>query len=511
MKMILSGMAMREADKNTTDHFFVPALVLMERAALAIRDEIKSAFPKDTKVGIIAGPGNNGGDGIALARLLKEEGWNVRVFLAGKRGDLSESAGWQFAIAGAYEVGFVRMIDELSDCGLVVDALLGTGQNRPLSKSYTQILQEVNSWQCRRMALDIPTGVYADSGNVPGEAFRADCTVTFAFEKIGQLVYPGKSYCGTVIQKHIGITTKAFPKDWESGLAKNGGICFSLEKSDLAGLLPERREDGNKGTFGKLLVIAGSRGMAGAAILASMAALRMGCGMVRVLTEEGNRVIMQTSVPEALFSSYEGEPEEEDVEEAVSWADVVLVGPGIGQAAGARALLSYIVNETDKPLIFDADAINLFGRKPQLLKVLSSGSERQMVFTPHVLEMSRLTGIPVRDIKENPIGTAAAFSKEFKVSVALKDASTIICDRDGKTFINESGNSGMATAGSGDVLAGIIASLMAQGVPGGTAAPLGVYLHGLAGDAASERMSAYSMTARDIVDSLPSVLKSAME
>ncbi len=275
-----------------------------------------------------------------------------------------------------------------------------------------------------------------------------------------------------------------------------------LNDHSIEKLLPHRNPNGNKGTFGKVLVIAGSRNMAGAAILSARAALSSGCGMVMVLTDECNRVILQTAVPEALLATYDGVIDEEVVYNAYDWATTVLIGPGLSVSEEAKELVDFILSmEDNKPVVMDADALNILSEEVTTHRL----ANKSVIVTPHVGEMGRLVDLPISEIKAHRIETAEAFSAHHGVTIVLKDAVSVISSPGRRTFENHSGNSGMATAGSGDVLSGIIASLVAQGMNNSEAAVLGTYIHGRAGDFAAEAVGEYCMTAQTIIEHLPDV------
>lgn len=275
-----------------------------------------------------------------------------------------------------------------------------------------------------------------------------------------------------------------------------------LNDRSLARLIPTRRENGNKSTFGKVLVVAGSQNMAGAAILAARAAFAAGCGMVMVLTDECNRIIMQTAVPEALLATYDGEIDTEVVENALEWASCVLIGPGLSTGDEARDLLDYVMQHSGRmPIVFDADALNIISEDESRMNFAG----RKAIVTPHVGEMSRLVGMPISEIQSHMTETAEAFAAHHGITVLLKDAVSVISSPGRKTVENHTGNSGMATAGSGDVLAGLITGLVAQGMTNPDAAMVGAYMHGRAGEFAAMEKTEYSMTASDIIRHIPDV------
>ena len=288
---------------------------------------------------------------------------------------------------------------------------------------------------------------------------------------------------------------------------KNKRRPLQLDERSFSRLLPVRSKYGNKGTFGKVLVIAGSRNMAGAAILAARSAFAAGCGMVMVLTDDCNRVILQTAVPEALLATYDGQIDEEVVENALDWCSCILIGPGLSTGNEARKLLDMVLAETvGKPIVIDADALNILAMESNAMRMAG----KNVIITPHVGEMARLVGLSIRDIQSHMIETAEAFSTHHNVTVLLKDAVSVISSPGRRTYENHSGNNGMATAGSGDVLAGLIAGLVATGAKNADAAILGAYMHGLAGDHAAKEKTPYCMTASDIITHLPKVFAKAM-
>ncbi|MBR1628223.1 MAG: NAD(P)H-hydrate dehydratase [Lachnospiraceae bacterium] len=275
-----------------------------------------------------------------------------------------------------------------------------------------------------------------------------------------------------------------------------------LNDRSFARLLPNRLRNGNKGTFGKALIVAGSRNMAGAAILSARAALSSGCGMVMVLTDECNRVILQTAVPEAILATYDGQVDEEVVQNAMDWATCMLIGPGLSMNDTSKYLVDFVLDmPTSKPIVVDADALNILSEEANTNRL----AEKSVIVTPHVGEMGRLVGLPVSEIHSHMIETAEAFSTHHGVTVVLKDAVSVISSPGRRTFENHSGNSGMATAGSGDVLAGLIVGLLAQGMKNPDAAILGAYMHGRAGDFAAEEKTEYCMMASDIIRHFPKV------
>lgn len=483
---------MKYCDENTSSYYGIPSIVLMERAALAVVQEMKLRQMDCRKVLVLCGSGNNGADGLAVARLLYLEGIQVQVYLTGEKKQFSPLMKQQYEITQKYGIPFVD--DWNQDYSLVVDAIFGIGLSRKPDDRLAALLEQINQWNCQKLAVDIPSGVSADHGNLMGAAFRADVTVTFAYQKLGMLLYPAADYCGEILVADIGI-------DSNSWLDRKPSL-FHLTREDLS-LLEKRSPDGNKGTFGKVLLIAGTVSMAGAAVLAARAAYRAGCGLVQVYTPEENRTILQTAVPEAVLATYSGKkPDLSELNACLSWADVIVIGPGLGKSDSARSILKNVLQNVAVPMVVDADALNIISEQPeQLLK-----PHTEMIVTPHIGEMARLTGLAPSYIKENIVSSAEEFARTYNVICVLKDCRSVVAVPYGRTYLNLSGNDGMATAGSGDVLSGIIGSLIAQGNRPEYAAALGVYVHGLAGEAAAENSSRRSIMAQDLTEALQTVL-----
>lgn len=515
MEYVLTAAQMKECDRAASSRFGMPSLVLMERAAMACaeviiqRDErIRAALKNEASFGrgpvtagrrtlIIAGSGNNGGDGFAIGRLLAQKGFPVDFVLVGNREKCTPETGQQIRILENY--GFV-IGDALPDreYDIIVDALFGIGLHSGLSGRYAQAVEYMNRQEAYVLAVDIPSGIHADTGQVCGCAVAADVTVTFAFCKLGLLLYPGTEYAGQVIRKDIGIT--------EDGFAGSNPQLFTFTEAP-GQLLPARRRDGNKGTFGKVLLAAGCRGMAGAAVLSAQAVLHGGAGMVRVITDETNREILQTSLPEAMFASDE---EEETLADAMDWSDVIAAGPGMGTGERARGMLENILEKSTGPLVLDADALNILSENRHMLsrlEKLQKSRPRPLVCTPHPGELARLAGMKTAQVLEDPFHVSREWAQKLQAAFLCKGFRTVVADPGGNCYINRSGNSGMATAGSGDVLTGIIAALLAQGMGAFDAACVGVYLHGCAGDGAAHRKNEYSITAADLVAELDELMK----
>ena len=489
MKYLVTAEEMRRYDQNTIERIGIPAIVLMERAALAALEAVeKHCVGKGGFALVLAGMGNNGGDGLALARMLSERGYQVEVWCVGNRDKASEQWELQRKILESYSVELVTKPGR-QEYTVVIDALFGVGLSREISGVFREAAELFNRLSGYKIALDLPSGVDSDTGRIWGCAIRADETVTFGFCKRGLLMYPGCTYAGKITASDIGISERSF-------FGEGPGMVLCDEEAEQ--LLPSRRPDGNKGTFGKVLLMAGSRNMAGAAVLAAKACYRIGAGMVKVITPEENRVILQETVPEALL----GTPA--DLEDGLEWADVIAIGPGIGKNREAVKCLELVLGKSRKPLVIDADGLNLLSESRTLRAQLAEQGEkgRSLVLTPHVGELARLMGKSAAELKEDLPGCGKTLAGELHAVVAAKDARTFVCAENRPVCVSLSGNSGMATAGSGDVLAGAIAGLLAQGMEPFQAAVSGVRLHGLAGDRVSARLGEHACMAGDVADAL---------
>lgn len=483
---------MKTCDENTSREFGVPEEVLMERAALAVADETMRRMKQGDHVLVLCGTGNNGGDGLAIARILAERKIDVCFYMTGnpKKGTLCEK---QLSICRKYDIRELKTLPE-QETSIVIDAVFGTGLSRDIEGELFTLFETVNKWNSYRITVDIPSGISSDHGKELGISFHADLTVTFAFRKIGQILYPGADRCGEIICADIGITEKSF-----LGLKPK---VTALTEEDLS-LLPKRQNDSHKGDYGKLLVIAGSPGMCGASLFAAKAAYRMGAGLVQIYAPEENRTVLQQTLPEAILTTYRSDRfDEKELLESIHWADAVLIGPGLGTSPVAGKILKTTLSAVSMPLVVDADALNLLAKEPELLK----RPHTDMILTPHLGEMSRLTGDAPIYLKEEKISRAMDFANEYNVIVVLKDSRTVTAVPYGNIYLNTTGNHGMATGGSGDVLSGMILGLIGTGLSAELAAPLGVYLHGLAGDHAAKTKGERCLMASDLLDSLCEVL-----
>ena len=505
MRYLVTAEEMRKYDENTIQRIGIPGMVLMERAAyetfLVLQE--KGLVVAGKNAFVLAGHGNNGGDGLALARMLSDAGMEVGVMLVGDEAKASEQWKEQRKILQAYPVKFVsdKVSAEKREYALVVDALFGVGLSRNIEGEYAKALETVNSMKGVKVAMDIPSGIHSDDGLELGISFKADVTVTYGFVKRGLCLYPGCISAGEVRLAPIGIGEQSFFEDTPT--------CFTMEES-LEELLPKRKADGNKGTFGKALVIAGSKNMAGAAILCARACYRLGAGMVKVLSQEENRVILQESLPEALLGMLD---DKEELSKSIAWSDVICIGPGLGKSSDAKEALESVLSmrgSYEKAFVIDADGLNMIAGEAGLVEKLKNQAKsgRTIVLTPHPMELSRLfealfaeeKELPMEEFKKNLEKAAKRIAEELGVIVVAKDARTFVVAKGEASYLNLSGNSGMGTAGSGDVLAGIITSFLAQDwqKPFITTCKA-VRVHGLLGDEAAKKLGEHGVMAGDLI------------
>lgn len=498
MEYLVTGAEMKRIDSYSITEIGIPSLVLMERAALAVADVILKKWNCENKVLILCGTGNNGADGLALFRILRERGYKAEAAFLGSEEKASREWKTQFAIVKRLGYSVLHLeeadMERLDSFPVIVDAIFGIGLEREITGIYKTVIDGINQLDASRICIDIPSGIHSGTGRIMDTAVKADVTVTFGFKKRGMVLFPGREYCKEVIVADIG-----FPAE---SINQNPIGAFTYTKKDLA-RIPVRPAFSNKGTFGKVLIIAGSKNMSGAAYFSAKAAYRMGAGLVRIMTVEENRQILQTQLPEAVLSSFR--PEELNdpfIEEACTWATAIVIGPGLGTEPCVFRLMEAVLRQAYVPLVIDADALNVISTHPELTSYFTEN----IIITPHPGEMSRLIRTPVGEIAKAPLEAARRYSEEYGIICVLKGAATVVTEAGGADYINTSGNSGMATAGAGDVLAGMIGGLLAFNMKEFEAACLGVYLHGLAGDLAKEEAGEYGMTASDILEQIKYVM-----
>lgn len=489
---------MQAVDGYSIEIIGIPSAVLMEKAALAVASTVKEHCNDKKKERILAvcGTGNNGGDGIATARILKEWGLDASVLLLGKEEKATIETKRQLMIAKNTGV-IIKNETELGEYTIIVDAIFGIGLSRIIEGIYYEMIQKINETDAFICAVDIPSGIHTDTGKVMGIAVNAHVTVTFGFQKLGMVLYPGCEYANKVIVADIGFPKKA--------METVKPYCFAFEKEDKK-CLPRRQNDSNKGSYGRVLIIGGSANMCGACYLSAKAAYRTGAGLVKIMTEDANRVILQTNLPEALLFTYNKEKLissdqkqlKEMLKKEIDWATVIVIGPGLSTNKHGELLLDFVMEYAKVPTIIDADAINLLANK----KVWDwDKKEKSIILTPHLKEMSRLTSDSIDKIKEDLVSYGMKYAKEKEIYLVLKDARTVITDGT-IAYLNCSGNNGMSTGGAGDVLTGIIAGLLAQHTSIIEACGLGAYLHGLAADREVLDGNTYSLIASDMIEGL---------
>lgn len=491
---VCSSSEMRRIDALASEKFNIPTIVLMENAASACVSEIRH-FNSFT---VICGKGNNGGDGLAISRRLINMGKDVKIYLAlgdAYSGDalinynILKSMGAEmksFADIAELENDMVR-----SEC--VVDALFGTGIKGEVKSPAGEIIEAINGCGTYVLSVDVPSGINSDSGKVESVAVKADKTVTFVAYKKGMLLYPAADFTGDVVVADISIPGAAFD------------ICDvkinTIDPEYIQKAMPKRSANSHKGDYGKIFVIGGSVGMAGAVCLACDAAFKMGAGIVTACVPKEINDIVQISVPQAMTFPADFEKDADKILEKMADYDVILFGNGIGREKYVTALVEKVLHKAKVPVVIDADGLYALAQDVEMLKKVVA----PVILTPHSGEMARLAGVSIADVENNRFETAEAFSRKFGLTLVLKGNHSIISAPDGAMYVNLTGNSGMATAGSGDCLAGMTAALAAVSTPI-DAATLAVYLHAAAGDFAKEQLSEASVTSVDIISAIPHIL-----
>jgi NAD(P)H-hydrate epimerase len=511
---IVTSQQMRNIDQRAIKEFGIPGPVLMENAATALVTEMERFFDglAGLRVGIICGKGNNGGDGFALARRLAIRGVAVCVALLAPFSVLAGEAKVNLSILRKTFVQItpnasVRSLsDILAWSDIIVDAMLGVGLSSPLKGVFAQAVELINASGKPVVAIDIPTGISADSGAVMGTAVKADITVTMALLKRGLVLLPGAEYAGAVRVADIGIPSEVVDEEKI--------LVTLLDRGFAWGVISPRESGAHKGDFGHLMVIAGSPGKAGAAVMAARSALRTGAGLVSVATPNGLVPIIQSQLVEAMCvpsaESIEGTlgiGSEEELCRAAVGMTACTIGPGLSTHHETVQVVRNLIQRMTIPLVIDADGLNALAGSVDILE----RSKAPVILTPHPGEMGRLTGLSSADVQKDRIGIASGFSAKYKVILVLKGAGTVVACPDGRVFINSTGNPGMSTGGTGDALTGMIGSLLAQGYTATQAACLGVYIHGLAGDLAVKEKGEMGMIAGDLIEKIPEAIKATRE
>ena len=551
MLKVVTAKEMQKIDRLTIKEYGIAGTILMERAGLVVAKRINELFfenegnrhkgirhrgedtknREETKVIILAGSGNNGGDGLVVARILHNQGRGVTVFLSAKPEDLKGAAAINYKSAVKFGVKIYPInkfltshFPLLTSHFLIVDAFLGTGLNKEVKPPLSEAIEKINKLKCPVVSIDIPSGISSDSGQIMGCAVKSQYTVTFGLPKRGHLLYPGAEYTGKLYIEDIG-----FPQD----LLKSEEIKVNLiEKSDAMKLIPERPRYSHKGTYGHVLLIAGSKGKTGAAFMSAKACLRAGAGLVTLGVPESLMNVFQSRVTEEMVlplpDKGNGTLSYKAVNSILKFLNkkinVLDIGPGISVDDEISKLVGALITESKVPLIIDADGINAIAGRTNVLKK----SRVPVILTPHPGEMIRLLGqntpsltLPPRgggqgwggdsqlqtEIEKDRINTAISFAKKTKSYLVLKGVPTVIATPEGNAFINSTGNAGMASAGTGDVLTGMISAFLAQGLTPQDASMLGVYMHGKIGDIVAQKKGEHSLIASDIINAIPAVFK----
>ena len=494
MQLWVNAAQMKAADQYTIQKLGVPSLELMEHAAQACVQVLEDEKFDLSHVCVVCGSGNNGGDGFAIARILQNNRYSVETFCVGNPEHYTEETQEQMYRLQECGGKITYGMPQEDSYSVIIDAVFGVGLSRKVEGRYRQVIEQMNRMRGTKFAVDIPSGLSATTGCILGCAFKADYTVTFQLKKIGLELSQGRTMAGKVIVPDIGISTDSICEDQE--------IVRTAGKDIYRKMLPDRPEDSNKGTYGRLLVIAGSKGMAGAAYLNAHAAYMTGAGLVRIYTSSDNREILQTLLPEAIITTYE-EYNKEELLSLLTWADGVCIGSGLGMSRLSEKILKTVIEYVKVPCLIDADGLNLLAENKNYLNQMA---ERRFVITPHMKEMSRLTGTPVEELKADRMQILKDFISRYRITCVLKDSRTLIASEEKGIRMNLTGNSAMAKAGSGDVLAGVISGWMVQGKEAEDAAELGTYIHGLSGDLAKFEKGVYSVMARDLIEYISKAL-----
>lgn len=504
--LVLTSSQMNEIDKKATTQIGIPEVVLMENAGFCVFEEIKKDFKslKDKKIALFCGKGNNGGDGFVAARYLLDLAKRAEVFIFGE--DVTPSSKVFLDILKRLEAK-ITIIDEKllesiksMEFDIIVDGIFGTGLKRDVDGIYKKVIEYINSSAAFVYSIDIPSGICADTGKVKGAAIKACKTITFFYPKIGNILYPGAYFCGQLVVKDIGI-----PERIADGI--NTRI---LDKSELKVEKLLRYPDTHKGSYGKVGVIAGSRYYSGAAVLCSSAAVMSGCGLCYLISPKEALSFQNGRLPEVITIAIDSRNGVMDYksflenQELLKRLDVIAFGCGLTTSEEIEKILIHILKEFQIPMIIDADGLNVLSKSTEAKKMLRDYKYAK-ILTPHFGEASRLLGKDIESISSEPILSALEISKNFNAICILKGSRTIITDGE-MVYINVLGNAGMAKGGSGDVLTGIIASLIAQGFDPFEAAKLAVYLHSLSADILVENNPMQTITPTDIIENLKNAL-----
>lgn len=495
MLKILTASQVKAWDAHTIRHEPVASIDLMERACRSFTTWFTANVTTNHRVGIVCGTGNNGGDGLGIARMLREQGYDVHVWIV--RGSVSESDDFKInlgRIRGKLPIDEIRTEADqnlFADCSVLIDAVFGSGLSRPAAEIYAQVIRCINKTQAIKVAVDIPSGLIADKPP-EGEVVLADYTIAFQVPKLAFMLPQSGTYAGEWHVVDIGLD--------QTFLTELPSNYFLMERNDIRNLLRPRSKFDHKGKFGHALIIAGSYGKMGAAVLSARACLRAGSGLLTMHVPASGNTIIQTAVPEAMTSMDQHEHFFSAAPDFMPYT-AVGIGPGLGQDKKTVVALTKVLESCDKPLVLDADALNILAANRELIHLLPKGS----VLTPHPKEFERLAGTWKNDFER--LQKQVDFAGKTGAVILLKGAHSSIASPEGSVFFNNTGNPGMATAGSGDVLTGIITGLLAQGYSGLNSAIIGCWVHGLAGDKAALQKGRISLIASDLTDNLPDAFR----
>lgn len=502
---IVTNDEMRKIDKWSMKSLGIPGIVLMENAGRGCVNILEEYFDlEDLKVLIICGKGNNGGDGFVIGRHLQNRGAIVKIVLVGKGNELKGDALLNYKLAKKSEIELYETTDikrfkriyNAFNPDVLVDAIFGTGFKGAPKGIYHKLIEMINNTDTFIFSVDIPSGINGDNGQFDNTCVIADATATMCLPKRGNFLYPGREFCGDLYIVDIGVPYKLI----------NKGPAQIVEFDDVYRLLPPRLPDGNKGTFGNILIIAGARGFSGAAAMAAISALKVGAGLVRLAAPEGIIDALESKLLEVVKVSLPQTREETISVKAIDTllphlekTDVVVIGPGITTHPETAEFLFKFLPHISMPVVIDADAINIIAQNKKILKKIHA----PFILTPHPGELSRLTKITPQEINLRRIDLAPKLAKEFGGVLILKGAPTVIALPKGDIYINPTGNSGLASAGSGDVLVGMISGFLAQNLSSTQASILAVFLHGLCAELGMDKNNEYSLTAGDLIDYIP--------
>lgn len=494
---------MRNIDRAAEEIASIPSIVLMENAAIACVEELKKDFElsKHT-VAVFCGKGNNGGDGLAIARHLYNLGVKVKIYLVSGN-DFSGDAKINYEIVNSMDIALDTITDTdgleyvIRSYDIIVDAILGTGISGTVRGNAFEVIKLINENARYILSVDVPSGINSDSGEICGICINANKTVTFAAYKVGMFMYPAADSVGEVIVKGISIPQNVIDSQ---------NVQLNLADSEFArSVIKPRENNSQKSDYGKLLIIAGSVGMSGAAYLAAQSALKSGAGLITLACPKTINKILEVKTTEVMtlpLCDIDGHLDylaSNEILSRLDSFDAVLIGPGLGRERSVFEVVKTVLQNSKVPVVADADALFAISRDKGILR----DCDCELIFTPHAMEMSRLTGLEIQYIEANRLEVSKEFCEETGATLLLKGHHTIVTAQSLEQYISNTGNPGLATGGSGDVLAGIIAALVARGIDCAQAAAVGDYIHGTAGDIAKERFGMESMSAEDVIECLP--------